>query len=49
MSHKLRLGAIISRSGAGDKFVLVRKRFTSKLSLVVADKHAYRGNLMLRF
>jgi hypothetical protein len=49
LSLELHLITLISRSGAGDKFVLVRKRFTSKLSLVVADKHAYRGNLMLRF
>ena len=48
MSHKLRLGAIISHSGAGDKFVLVGKTFPSTFSLVVADKHVYRGNLMLR-
>ena len=48
VSLQLHLIILISRSGAGDKFVLVRKRFPSKLSLVVADKHVYRGNLMLR-
>jgi hypothetical protein len=39
---------LISRSGAGDNFFLVGKSFPSTFSPVVADKHAYRGNLMLR-
>jgi hypothetical protein len=33
---------------AGDQFVLVGKSFPSKFSLVVADKHVYRGSFMLR-
>ena len=48
LSLQLHLITLISHSGAGDKFVLVRKRFPSKLSPVVADKYVYRGSLMLR-
>jgi hypothetical protein len=46
LSLQLHLITLISHSGAGDKFV-IGKSFLFTFSLVVADKHIYRGNLML--
>jgi hypothetical protein len=47
LSLQLHLITLISHSGAGDKFVIIGKSFLFTFSLVVADKHIYRGNLML--
>jgi len=47
LSLQLHLITLISRSGAGEKFVPVGKSFLSTFSPGFADKHVYR-NLMLR-